>query len=174
MDSDTRNIARWMIWLGWLIFLILLTYFFNNMLENDHNPNQEVSGSVTQSGVKEVVLTRNRQGQYLSSGFINGQAVVFILDTGASDVAIPANVARRLDLSGQRPVVYQTANGPVSGMSTKLDTVSLGNITLHNIRGGINPAMHKEYILLGMSFLKHLEFTQRGNELILRQYPGGM
>lgn len=171
MSSDSHRIGRWMIWGAWFVFLGMLTVFFNNMLEKQNNPNQYVMGSVTDSGVKEVVLTRNRNGHYLSAGFINGHAVVFLLDTGASDVAIPVDVAQRIGLQGRQPIRYQTANGTVTGLLTSLDSISVGNIELNNIRGGINPSMKDQHILLGMTFLKHLEFTQRGNQLILRQYP---
>jgi len=172
MSTDTKNIAKIMMWLTWLIIIGLLTLFFNDFLENEHNPNRSVYGTVTESGVREVTLERNRQGHYLSAGFINGHAVVFLLDTGASDVAIPAGVAKRIGLTGSTPIRYKTANGTTIGFLTKLDTISVGNIELTNIRGGINPSMKDEYILLGMTFLKHLEFTQRGNKLILRQYAG--
>jgi aspartyl protease family protein len=161
-----------MIWAAWFLLIGMLTWFFNGVLEKQVNPNQNVLGSVTTEGVREVVLTRNRHGHYLSAGFINGHPVVFLLDTGASDVAIPANVAQRIGLTGSHPIRYQTANGPVTGFLTSLDSITLGNIELNNIRGGINPSMKDQHILLGMSFLKHLEFTQRGNQLILRQYPG--
>ena len=88
-------------------------------------------------------------------------------------LAVPAQVAKRIGLSGTPPLTYQTANGPAVGYATTLNSVSIGNIQLNNIRGGINPTMHNEYVLLGMTFLKHLEFTQSGNQLILRQYPRG-
>ena len=172
MSEEAHRFGRWMIWAAWFLLLAMLTLFFNDILEKQQNPNQNVAGLITEEGVREVVLTRNRNGHYLSSGFINGHAVVFLLDTGASDVAIPLDVARRIGLEGSQPIRYQTANGTVTGFRTLLDRISLGNIELVNIRGGINPSMQDQYILLGMSFLKHLEFTQRGNQLILRQYPG--
>ena len=171
MTTDRNTVAKWMSWLTWLIVLAMLTVFFDRILERQNNPNQNIVGLVTEQGVREVVLTRNPAGHYLTSGFINGKAVVFLLDTGASDVAIPGKLARRLELKKLAAVQYRTANGNVTGFLTKLDTVSIGNIRLHGIRGGINPTMKGNQVLLGMSFLKHLEFTQRGNQLILRQYP---
>lgn len=172
MSSDSQRFGKWMIWAAWFLLIAMLTVFFNDVLEKQINPNQNVIGSVTTEGVREVVLTRNRHGHYLSAGFINGHPVVFLLDTGASDVAIPANVAQRIGLKGSQAIRYQTANGPVTGFLTSLDTISLGNIELTDIRGGINPSMKDQHILLGMSFLRHVEFTQRGDKLILRQYPG--
>jgi aspartyl protease family protein len=50
-----------------------------------------------------------------------------------------------------------------------VETVSLGDIQLHNIRASINPYAPDDDVLLGMSFLKELEMVQRGDVLILRQ-----
>ena len=160
-----------MIWLSWLIVLVFLTIFFNHQLEKRANPNQHIDSAIDTNGIAEIVLKRNPAGHYVASGFINNQPVVFLLDTGATDVSIPASVAKRIGLKKGAPLVYQTANGNIRGYFTWLDSISLGDIELKNIRGGINPSMHSEYILLGMTFLKKLEFTQRGNTLILRQYP---
>ena len=52
-----------------------------------------------------------------------------------------------------------------------LDTVSVGGIELYDVQAGITPGLQTQEILLGMSFLKHIEFTQRGDTLILRQFP---
>ena len=54
---------------------------------------------------------------------------------------------------------------------TRLDSISIGDIEIRDIRATINPNTDDDDILLGMTFLKHLEFTQRGNTLTLRQYP---
>jgi aspartyl protease family protein len=93
-----------------------------------------------------------------------------MLDTGASDVAIPEDIAREIGLKRGRAMIYQTANGPATVYATRLNEISLGDIHLKNIRATINPNYQSNDILLGMSFLKHLEFTQRGDQLTLRQY----
>ena len=171
MSSNSHTIGKWMIWLTWLIVLGFLTVFFNAQLEKRQNPNQSIESQIDGKGVTEIVLTRNPAGHYVASGFINNSPVIFLLDTGATDVAIPKTVAERIGLEQGRPLIYQTANGNTRGYLTKLDSISIGEITLNNIRGGINPSMQGEYILLGMTFLKHLEFTQRGNKLTIKQYP---
>jgi aspartyl protease family protein len=51
-----------------------------------------------------------------------------------------------------------------------LDQVGVGGIVLHDVHAGITPGLQMDQVLLGMSFLKHIEFTQRGERLILRQY----
>lgn len=175
-QSDTNKAAtkRWgmgMVIGMWVLVLALITLFFQDRQEREHNPNQSLAISMDEEGVRELVLERNRWGHYVATGTINGGEVVFMLDTGATDVSLPEAVADRLGLARGRALVYQTANGPVKVFSTRLDQVSLGGIRLANIRASINPGMQQDEVLLGMSFLKHLEFTQRGDSLTLRQYP---
>ena len=135
------------------------------------HPNREVQGQVSAEGVREVRLVRNRSGHYVVSGSINGRAVEFLVDTGATTVAVPANVARDLGLVGTAPVVTSTANGIVTAYKSLLDRVQLGSIVLRDVRGVIMPQMPGDSVLLGMSFLRELEMVQRGNSLVLRQYP---
>ena len=170
-DKTTRKLGAGMVVAMWVIVLGLLTMFFQSREEKQYNPNQAVSTDFLLEGVRELVLERNRWGHYVANGEINGQEVTFMLDTGATDVSIPLSVADKLGLEKGRALIYQTANGPAKVYASILDQVSLGAISLNNIRASINPNMHQQEVLLGMSFLKHLEFTQRGNTLSLRQYP---
>lgn len=170
-NRNPAGIGRGMLIGGWVLGLLLLALLFGNLLEQRHNPNQHVAGSVNASGAREVILERNRYGHYLAGGQINGQDVEFLLDTGASDVSVPETVARRLGLEKGTPLYYHTANGTITAYHTRLPRLSLGNIELYDVRASINPHMDGETILLGMSFLRHLEFTQRGDTLIIRQSP---
>jgi len=156
----------------WIVLLWLLTRFFGRWYEQEYNPNQNVANVMTEGGVREVVLERNRYGHYVASGFINDKPVTFMLDTGATDISIPARLADELGLKRGMTIYYQTANGPAAGYSTVLESVAIGSIQLQNVRASINPNVEDLDVLLGMTFLKHLEFTQRGNTLTLRQYPG--
>lgn len=156
---------------GWIVGLGLLSLLFGDILSQQRNPNQNLAGSTAENGTREVLLQRSRHGHYLATGTINGKEVEFMLDTGASDVSVPQPVAERLGLKQGRPLFYNTANGTITAYQTRLARLELGGIVLHDIRASINPHMQGETLLLGMSFLKHLEFTQRGDTLLLRQYP---
>ncbi len=160
-----------MVYGAWIIFLILLTVLFNNYLEKQNNPNTDVYGQIASDQSIEVILQRNRYGHYVTNGEINGKPVTFLLDTGATTISVPQKTAQRLGLKKGVPLSAHTANGTVTVYHTKLDSVSIGHISLHQLRGDINPNMGGEEILLGMNFLKHLELVQRGNQLILRQLP---
>ncbi len=157
--------------LAWVVFLFLGVFFFSDVLERQFNPNPDPATRAGNNGVREVQLQRNRQGHYVTAGRINGQEVIFLLDTGATGVAIPDAIARELGLERGRAYRTQTANGIATSYATRLEEVSIGDIRLGEVDAGIATGLNMNAILLGMSFLKHVEFTQRGDTLILRQYP---
>ena len=163
-EGFSRTASSVMIIAGWIIFFLLLALLFSRLMDYMNNPNTAVS-TRTVDGRKEVVLQRNEYGHYVATGAINGQPVVFLVDTGATDVAIPEATAQRLGLVKGRAFSTQTANGIGTAFSTQLDSVSLGDIELQNIRGSILANAGTDEILLGMAFLKHLELNQKGNQL---------
>ena len=170
-SKQQQRIGRIMIYLMWFLVLGLLTFFFQRYLDKAHNPNQALSTKVLDAGTREVILTRNRYGHYVTSGQINGSDVVFMLDTGASDISVPEHIALELKLKRGSRAYYNTANGVIMNYMTRLDEVAIGGIVLQDVSASINPASDSDDILLGMSFLRQLEFAQRGDKLILRQYP---
>lgn len=167
----SQRLGKGMTLVTWLLVLGLLTWLFDGWLDEARNPNQQVDSLITADGMREIVLQRNRAGHYVVTGSINGAPVEFLLDTGATEVSIPQAVAEGLGLQAGAPQSAQTANGVIVTYATLLDRIALGDIVLDDIRANINPHMGGEEVLLGMSFLKHIEFTQRGNTLTLRQYP---
>lgn len=164
-----RRAGKVMLVLAWGIGILLATRFFADWEASRYNPNQHPV-SVVQDGHVEVLLEGNAQGHFVANGKINGRPVTFLLDTGATDVAIPAGLADELGLSRGTPVTLLTANGQTTGYRTRLDTLHLGDIALRDVRATITPGFDGNQILLGMSALKQLEFTQRAGTLSLRQY----
>lgn len=168
--SGPSRIGGGMIVAAWLLALALLTLLFSNMLDRQANPNQQVQGQTTSDGAREVRLLRNRSGHYVAEGKINGHPVVFLVDTGATDVALPQALAERLGVQPGPSAWSQTANGWVRTHSTRLASVELGGIKMHNVRASILPKMDSNQVLLGMSFLRHLELEQSGDTLVLRSH----
>lgn len=169
-QHPNRVIGKWMIFSAWLLGFAMLLLYFNFFLAKEQNPNQSVYSRFDEAGRAEVILKRNRYGHYVSNGKINGKTVQFMLDTGATDVAVPETIAEKLDLRRGPEKKYSTANGMVTAYSTILDSVSIGPIEVRGVRASINPALKGKQILLGMSVLKRIEFTQRGDTLILRPF----
>lgn len=170
-QPDTTRMGRIMIVIGFVFGIGLLTLFFNDRLEQQLNPNQKPESIVRSNGQIEVLLDQNRQGHYVMSGSINGVEVDFLLDTGATDVAIPESIASQAELPRGRRAQAMTANGIVNTWRTTIDRLQLGEITLNDVRASITPSMGDGTILLGMSALRELEFTQQGSQLTLRYQP---
>lgn len=168
-QNPQRKMGLVMSLLAWAILLGIVSLAFHDWLGNQANPNQHPVSQAT-GGVKEVSLRPNRQHHYVVNGLINNQPVTFMLDTGATDVVIPSAVARKLALRKGYPGTAQTANGPVTVYSTQLNSIVIGDIRLADIRASINPGMDADVVLLGMSALRQIEFTQRGEVLVLRQF----
>jgi aspartyl protease family protein len=169
-QNDTNlQFGKFFTWIAWLLALALLAFAFQDLLDTQNNPNQNPQYSLNQQGLAEVVLKQNRQGHYLSKGKINEQEVVFLVDTGATEVSVPAHIAAQLNLPSYGKYRVQTANGSVIVQQTNLDQLSIGNIFLYNVRANINPGMRDDEILLGMSALRKVAFEQSGKQLILRE-----
>lgn len=146
-----------------------LTWFFSDVEENKRNPNSNPDSVIFEERV-EVPLARNRQGHYVVNGTINGDQVTFLLDTGATDVVVPEVTAQRLGLAYGRAGRAMTANGAITIYQTMIEELRIGEIRLYNIDASINPQMGSGAILLGMSALGQVEFSQRGNTLTLKHY----
>ena len=155
------------IFLIWIGLLAVTTLIFNSVIEKQHNPNQKLDVSVNQFGKPEVTLLRNKYGHYVASGEINEQSVVFLLDTGATLVAIPEHIANRIGLKKGASFLTETANGSSVSYRTTIDKLALGDIVMTNVPASISSGMQFDEILLGMSFLKHLKMTQQGKQLTL-------
>ena len=148
--------------------LLIVVLFFQGLIDGARNPNRAPEGGAGPDGIHQVVLLRNRAGHYVANGTINGQPVVFLLDTGATQVALPLNLAQRLGLPLRPGGISRTANGDVQTWSTRLDEVSLGGLSARRVAATVLPGMEGSEVLLGMSYLKRFELIQRGDTLTLR------
>lgn len=167
--APTRRMGLAMAAIAWLLVIAMLASFFDGLLDEQRNPNSRVDTRVAEDGAREVVLRRNRMGHYLANGSINGVEVTFLLDTGATGVALSPDVARQAGVRRGQPVVTRTANGNARGYLTELDSVRVGDIEQRGVRATVSPGLAGMEVLLGMSFLKNLELIQRGDTLTLRQ-----
>lgn len=161
------NLGRYFVWVAWIIAFAILIFTFQSLLDDQWNPNSSPDYYLDDQGNAKVVLEQNRAGHYVTRGTINGHSVIFLLDTGATNVSIPAHLAQQLGLQGFGTYPVQTANGTVRVARTKLNELSIGNIYLYDVDAHLNPGMRSDEILLGMSALKQVEFTQSGKQLTL-------
>ena len=157
-----------MLIIAWAAALFLATRFFGEWEQQQENPNTIVA-SEHGDGYVEVKLASNRDGHFVMTGQINTRPVQFMLDTGATNVAVPEGVAKLLRLERGERVQVSTANGRTDAFRTTLQRLQIGDIVLNNVRALVVPGLDGDQVLLGMSAVKQLEFTQRGGTLLLRQ-----
>lgn len=168
-EDQNKQIGKGMIIIAWVLIFGMLVWFFGVLETNKRNPNQNVSTHISSGGEKEVVLKSSSYGHYIATGKINNKEVTFLVDTGASYVSVPEDVAKKVGLKKGAPLLVSTANGTVTVYATTLDEVSIGEIKLYDIKADINPHMEGDEILLGMSFLRDLSITHQGDQLTIRQ-----
>lgn len=115
-----------------------------------------------------VVLAPDTRGHYIAQGSVNGAPARFLVDTGATAVTIPTELARRagLDPALGQPVSMSTANGRVSGRRMRVDRVTLGEMTLHQVDVIVHDGLG-EHALLGMTFLSRTDLRREGDRLVL-------
>ena len=152
--------------LAWVVFFGILFLGFDHYLEIRENPNRNLSVMAVEQ--EEIFLRRNRSGHYLVPGKINGHPVSFLIDTGATQVSIPAELAESLQLRAGARSRALTANGPVEVRQTRVALLNIGPFEFRNVSAHLNPGMTGNQILLGMSVLSHLDFEQSNNRLALR------
>jgi len=118
-----------------------------------------------------AVVRTNERGALVADGEVNGMPVRFAVDTGATFITLPAREASRLGLdyhNGQK-VVMETANGNIFAYRLKLDTVSVGDVAVHNVDAVITEGNSLPIALLGMSFLNRTDMKREGTILTLTQ-----
>jgi len=166
-NHANSRLGQRMLWLA-AIGLLGGLYMLFSMLENGGS----TVSSVDSTGAAMVVLEQDRSGHYIAEGQINGRPVTFLVDTGATDVALPESTARALGLDFGPMVQVMTAAGPSRAWVTRLDEVGVGDIRRQNVRATITDGEFNG-ILLGMSFLRHFDLQQSDGRLIIRETPGG-
>ncbi len=115
---------------------------------------------------REIIIAASPGGHFIASGAINGRAVQFMVDTGATLVALSQGEAQRLglDLRNARQVTSQTGNGPVSSKLLQLSRVRVGGVELRNVDAVVLPAA-LPHVLLGNSFLGRFQM-RRDNDIM--------
>jgi aspartyl protease family protein len=116
-----------------------------------------------------VTLAADANGHFVAEGQVNGSRVRFIVDTGATLVTLPAAQAQRIGIDYRRgqPLVSQTANGRVVVWRVRLETVTIGGMTIRDVDAVVNESPGLDVALLGMSYLNRTEMRREGANLTL-------
>ena len=127
-----------------------------------------LGGKASEGGGKQIVLTAQTGGHFHANGAINGQSVRFMVDTGATLVAMDKYEAERLgvDYKNGRRGMTRTANGDVPVYAAKLASVRIGDVMVYNVDAAVLPTP-MPYILLGNSFLTRFQMKRENDVMTL-------
>ncbi|MES2673463.1 MAG: TIGR02281 family clan AA aspartic protease [Pseudomonadota bacterium] len=119
----------------------------------------------------EVRIASGIGGHYRIQGLINGAAVYFIVDTGATFVSMGQQEAQRLgiDYRGGTPITMNTANGLAKAYHVTLSSVSVGNIVVNNVEAVVHAGDFALELLLGNSYLSKVDLNIDQGVLVLRE-----
>ena len=127
-----------------------------------------VGGAPAPGGSDRVALSADARGHFITPGSINNRPTQFLVDTGASVVAIGQAEADRLGLSYRtgQPVTLRTANGTAPGWALRLATVRIGDVTAYEVDAVVTPSAMPA-VLLGNSFLNRFSMRRDGDTMLL-------
>lgn len=153
-----------MIILGWALLFAVVMYFFHHMF---YVPEVSRSMAFVEDGRKKVSIEADAFGHYSSHGNINGVPVVFVLDTGASEVALPREVANAAGLELGRELEARTANGTARAWATRIERLEFAGLGFRNVKAIVLENMDEEMVLFGMNAIRGLDMAQSGGVLVL-------
>lgn len=127
-------------------------------------------GERGQASSGRISLTADSGGHFMASGSINGHSIQFMVDTGASNVALGVNDAERIGLAYRagQPVRVGTANGVVQGWRIKLASVRIGDVELYDVDAVVT-AQALPFVLLGNSYLTRFQMRRDNDQMVLER-----
>jgi aspartyl protease family protein len=122
------------------------------------------------SSGSKIILPAGLGGHFTGLANINGHSVQFVIDTGATTIAMGLDEAKRigLDLSGSALGRADTANGVVTVRTLTLTSVRVGDVTVTNVEATVLP-QPMPYVLLGNSFLSRFQMRRDNDTLVLEK-----
>ncbi|RQO56178.1 TIGR02281 family clan AA aspartic protease [Variovorax sp. KBW07] len=127
-------------------------------------------GGGSGGGGNRIVLPADSRGHFMTQGTINGRAVTFMLDTGATSIALSAADAQRigLDYSKAQRVQMSTANGVTVGHRLRLQSVRVGDVEVYDIDAIVSPEP-MPFVLLGNSFINRFSMRRDADQMVLEK-----
>jgi aspartyl protease family protein len=127
-----------------------------------------LGGSTSGGKGTRIVLQAGQGGHFFTAGSINGKAVQFMVDTGATAIGMSNADAERagINYKNGQPVRMSTANGVVQGYYIKLDSVRVGDVEVFGVDAVVTP-QGMSHMLLGNSFLTRFQMTRDNDQMVL-------
>lgn len=128
-----------------------------------------VGGNHANAGVASVTLYANTEGHFISECYVNGAPLKFLLDTGATTVALNSGDAKfaKIDYKRGEPIQVSTANGITTAYRVTIATLKIGAVTLNQVEASVIEGGSPSVVLLGMSALNRLDMKRQDIALTL-------
>ncbi len=118
----------------------------------------------------DLVIERSVDGHFYVMGTVNGHDAKFLIDTGASVVSVTDDFATKANIRGGVPATFSTANGERTGRIVQGIVVTVGPLSVTNVRVGVGLQWRGESdVLLGQSFLSKFDISLGKDQMVLRQ-----
>ncbi|MDB2705688.1 TIGR02281 family clan AA aspartic protease [Pseudomonadota bacterium] len=142
-----------------------------NGIEKDYLLGTQISADYSPPVAQTVVSLWPTNGMYITTGSVNGYSVDFLVDTGASAIALNVATADRLGIDFRKGNKFgvKTASGFDTAYDITLDSVQIGDIKLYNIRAMVLDGAEPERALLGMTFLNQIEIQRKDQRMDLKK-----
>ena len=163
--SRTRSFMRWGT-LGILAFWLVVMAALYLVMEQVRAPRaavQEADGT--------LVIPRGSDGHFRVAGSVNGQPVLFMVDTGASLVVVTDALAQRAGLEGGQVTQFRTANGVRQGRVVRAQSVAVRSFVVTGLSVGVGySGSSTEDALLGQNFLQNFDVQLLRDRMVLRPH----
>lgn len=160
-ESTARRLGAIFLILGWITAIVLVALLINKTIFNTKPP----TISETEAG-KQITLYSDYDSHFRVKGTVNGVPVTFLIDTGASSIAVSDKIATKAGLTRMARITTETANGTAVGYFTTIDTLLIADVVIRDTSGIIVPKLGTE-ALLGMNILKMFIIKQTKDTLTL-------
>lgn len=126
-------------------------------------------GDAVASSNASITLYADTRGHFVSNCRINGASLKFLIDTGATTVALNSGDAKfaNIDYKKGEPVLMSTANGVVTAYRVTIATLKIGGITLNQVEGSVLEGGFPSVVLMGMSVLNRMDVKNQGSTMTL-------
>lgn len=161
-ESQSRQLGAAFLVVGWIAAISLIAVLINHTLFGVKKP----SISETYAG-KEITIQRGHDSHFRVKGSINGVPVTFLIDTGATSVAVSASLAEQAGLKKQAPMATDTAGGQTQGYFTVVNKLEFAGIEINEISAVIVNKLPAEEALLGMNVLQKFTINQSKDTMVL-------
>ena len=161
-SSSTKKIGIAMLLISWILGIVLIWILYQKIVFTS-----KPFEIITTEKYTKIKIYPDLDEHFKIDALVNNNKVIFLIDTGASYVAISDSLANKFKLKKLNTIMVNTASGETIAYKTIIDSLVIGPVTFKNVAATIMPHMHADYALLGMNVLKHFKIEQTKNHLIL-------